>query len=207
MKKFIFLLILCLGSIKIYAQDTIYCKQSEVTKMTPVVMGIPDSVYCNEATPDQNGQAYFKRNPVVLGRSYYSKANYLGRRDRTTTTEILLFKRSEGFWRNAKTEGSAFHRDSIDWLYVTIVTILGFIIGFIFSIFPTLHNCDKRKIVLSFLLGLVVVNLFSGIFLALSFGGKFWLELIPIIVGMISGLLFNLFVILKYVEKSREKQK
>lgn len=63
MKKFIFLLVLCLVSINIYAQrDTVFSTESDV----PIILSVPDSIYNPDATVEQNVIAWRTKKPVAL---------------------------------------------------------------------------------------------------------------------------------------------
>lgn len=208
MKKILFFLILCLGSINIYARkDTLYCKQSEVTKMTPVVIGIPDSVFSDEATPEQNAQAYFQRRPVLLERSSSSEKKDLGMYTKKNRSKILIFKKnSKGNWANTPTWDIAKSNTQADWKGIALL----FISGLVFSILPKVRF--KLGKIQTMIVAFSLVIFFPLLYLTVhglekTVNDFFWMDFSIILSGCVIGLIYSICFMHKRMIKKVNREK
>jgi len=202
-KKIIFLLILCLAGINIYAQqrDTIYCKQSEVLQKTPVVLGIPDSVYCDEATPQQNGWAYFQKKPVVFGREQEKEYKGFGIFNIASRSNILVFKKSDGLWKNTKIENLTHSDGHIDILALISMFFVGFFVGMFAVPLSPFKNYKKRKILLNCFFLIVGVILFL---MLLGASLQDLLNVAPVIVGIMAGMIIVVFFLFDKLQRPKK---
>jgi hypothetical protein len=79
-----------------YANDTIFVLQSEVEKR-PIEIVIPSTVYNNQASLDQNGQAWFYKKTQVLNTKNNIEYNKIFRIITPTTRKLIFANRNVVF--------------------------------------------------------------------------------------------------------------
>jgi hypothetical protein len=196
MKQILFFLILCLGSINIYAQkDTVYVYRDVSVLVEDIgshIIVVPDSISNKLATAEQNWRAWHNGEKVSLGYTSEDVSYRWFKRITEKQEKLLFFNKDLG--KCLIFNGTKFLEKTLAW-----EMIIEIIIMFIVSIIAGLYWEDARDegylialifvvISFSFITSIVMFSLSTALISDLR---PFYFSPIGIIPGLILGYYFE----------------